>query len=60
MFIQQLLTDFERINEEEKETAAHIPSTSAGNTDPQDELTQDENMFLNMQPTTSTAIALLI
>ena len=46
MFIQQLLTDFERINQEEKETAVHIPSTSAGNNDPQDELTQDENIFL--------------
>ena len=28
VFIQQLLTDFERINEEEKETAALVPSTS--------------------------------
>ena len=58
VFIQQLLTDFERINEEEKETAAHIPSTSADSNEPQDELTQDENIsfaFLNMQPTTSTA-----
>ena len=58
VFIQQLLTDFERINEEEKETAAHIPSTSADSNEPQDELTQDENTsfaFLNMQPTTSTA-----
>ena len=58
MFIQQLLTYFERINEQEKETAVHIPSTSADSNDPQDELTQDENTsfaFLNMQPTTSTA-----
>ena len=58
VFLQQLLTDFERINEDEKETAALVPSTSAGNNDPQDELPQDENTsfsFLNMQPTTSTA-----
>ena len=58
IFIQQQLTDFERINEEEKETAAHVPSTSAGNNDPQDEFPRDENTsfaFLNMQPTTSTA-----
>ena len=58
VFIQRLLTDFERINEDEKETAALVLSTSAGNNDPQDELPQDESTsfsFLNRQPTTSTA-----
>ena len=37
----QLLKDFEQINEEEKETVAHVPPTSFGNNDPQDEIPQD-------------------
>ena len=37
----QLLKDFEQINEEEKETVAHVPPTSFGNNDPKDEIPQD-------------------